>query len=276
MNIYQFESYTEALLAVYEERKAATSSLTLSGLANQCLIQPSYLTNVLKGRADLNTDQLYRLCELLNLNSDEGEFLGLLLEHKKTQYDKRRNELAKKIRHTKSHQLRAEKNISAQTVTLTAEQTEKYYLDPYIQITHIYLTIPKGAKSLPDLARKFSVAPSRMQEILKTLEEIGYIQKKGKNYEVLVGGRHLPRESPILRPHQSLLRMKSLEQMLSLPSDDVYSFSATISTTPEVRTRLQAEYLKFLKNAEKLVKSAPPERLYQINFDLFPWEKDGF
>ena len=274
MQIFQFESYTDALQAAYQERKAAASGMTLSGLAQMCLMQPSYLTNVLKGRADLNSDQLYRLCELLQLNDEECEYLLLLLELKKTQYEKRRNKIKNKIKTIKSAQLRAEKNISAPEVTLTAEQSERYYLDPYIQIVHIYLTIPKAAKSLEDLAKKFSVAPPRMQEVLKTLEEIGYIQRNGKNYEVVVAGRHLPRESPMLRPHQQLLRMKSLEQMLSLPSEDVYSFSATISTTPEVRTQLQTEYLKFLKSAEKLVKGAPAEKLYQINFDLFPWEKD--
>ena len=274
MQITQFESYTDALNAVFAEEKRQLPSLTLSSLAQQCLMQPSYLTNVLKERADLNSDQLYRLCELLRLDGDDTEYLLMLLELKRTQYSKRRNELQAKIRKIQSEQLRAEKNILTPSTELTAEQAEKYYLDPYIQLIHIYLTIPQAKKTLAEIARKFAIPLRRAEQVLQTLEEIHYVQRKAKNYEVLNSGRHLPRESAILRPHQQMLRLKSLEQMQSLTVENVYSFSATISTSPEARTQIQAEYLKFLKSAEKIVKGSEPERLYQINFDLFPWEKD--
>lgn len=276
MSIFQYDSYTEALESVFKDRKKSQGQLTLAGLAQKCLMQPSYLTNVLKGRADLNSDQLYRLCELLGLNSEEQEYLNLLLELKRTQYEKRRTELKQKIKKWKVEHLRAEKNITAEKVSLTAEQTEKYYLDPYIQLVHIYLTIPKVKKTLEALAQKFSVSEARMLQVLNALEEIQYIRKKGNQYEILVNGKHLPRESPMLRPHQHMLRLKSLEQMQALTPEQVYSFSVTVSTSPEVREHLQAEFLKFIKAAEKLVKNSEPEKLYQINFDLFPWEKENF
>lgn len=274
MSIYQYDSYTDAITAIFQQRKSEDSTLTLSGLAQKCLMQPSYLTNVLKGRADLNSDQLYRLTELLKLTSAESDYLLVLLEFKKCQYDKRKKELSQKIHKQRSTHLRAEKNISAKTMPLTAEQSERYYLDPYVQLVHIYLTIPNGKKTLEELATKFSVSPSRMEQVINILEELKFISKKGKKYELLIEGRHLPRESNILKPHQQLLRLKSLEQIQALSQEQSYCFSATISTSPEVRTQLQGEFLKFLKAAEKLVKSSKPEKLYQINFDLFPWEKD--
>jgi uncharacterized protein (TIGR02147 family) len=274
MNIFEFNSYTEALQQTFHERKAMNSELTLAWLAQQSLIQPSYLTNVLKGRADLNSDQLYRLCDLLNLTVEDYEFLQLLLEMKRTQFDKKRKELELKIKKIRAQQLSAEKTLKTQTVTLTPEQSEKYYLDPYVQLIHIYLTIPKAKKNLTSLAQKFSVSEARMTLVLQALIEIGYVQKRSEEYEVLQKGKHLPRESHLLRPHQHMLRLKSLEQLQALPAESTYSFSATISTTPEVRTRLQAEFLKFLKAAEKLVENHEAEKLYQINFDLFPWEKD--
>jgi uncharacterized protein (TIGR02147 family) len=275
MSLYQYKSYTEALAARFKQRKLSSPGLTLSGLAQQCMMQASYLTNVLKERADLNSDQLYRLCELLGLDVDEADYMQLLLELKKTGYDKRRRDLDKKIDKIQRSNLRAEKNISTPVITLKSEQAERYYLDPHIQIVHIYLSIPKAKKTLEDLAQKFSLSHKRMAEILKVLQDIGYIRKTAKAYELLVSGRHLPRESPLLRPHQQLLRLKSLEQILSLSDESVYSFSATISTSPETRSQLQNEFLKFLNAAEKLVKKSNPEKLYQINFDLFPWEKES-
>lgn len=274
MGIFQYESYREAIQSLLQKKKAQHSSLTLSSLAQGCLIQPSYLTNVLKGRADLNSDQLYRLGEQLSLNQEETEFLLLLLEIQKTQHEKRRRELRERIQKTRSKQLRAEKNISAKSVTLSVEQTEKYYLDPYVQLVHIYLTIPTGKKTLHDLAGKFSVSSLRMQQVLNVLEEVNCIRKRGSRYEIISEGKHLARESVLLKPHQQLLRLKGLEQLQALPPEQIYSFSATISTSPEVRTKIQGEFLKFLKIIEKMVRESEAEKLYQVNFDLFPWEKD--
>ncbi|MFZ3229829.1 MAG: helix-turn-helix transcriptional regulator [Pseudobdellovibrio sp.] len=273
MKIYQFESYTEAIFEAIDEKKMNNSKWTMAQLAQACLMQPSYVTNVLKGRGDFNTEQLFRICEQLDLNAEQTEFITLLLEIKKTSYPKRKVQLEKKIAEIRSRHLRAEKILSVKTVELTAEQLEKYYLDPFIQLVHIYLGI-NNESTLDSLTLKFGIPKLQMAQVLGVLEEIKYIQKKAGQYLVLVGGRHLPRESHILKPHQILIRLKSLDQMQRLSPDQNYNFSATISTTPEVRTQLQAEFLKFLKVAEKLVKGHEAKKLYQINFDLFPWEID--
>lgn len=272
MNIFRAADYREALQEAIELKKKSDAGITLSMMAKTCQMQPSYLTNVLKGRCHLNSDQLFRLGEILDCNAEEQEFLALLLEFERTAYAKRKTLLQTKIKTFRARHLRAEKNLTTKTVELSPEQTEKYYLDPFIQLVHIQMSSTSEPQSLEQLARIFTLSHQRMRDILDVLEEILYVRKKGGKYEVLVQGRHLPRESPILKPHQILMRIKSLEQIQRLEPERIYSFSATISTSPEIRTKLQAEFLKFLKAAEKLVKDHPPEKLYQINFDLFPWE----
>lgn len=274
MSIYQFDNYIEAVSNAINERKQNDPQWTLARLAQICQMQPSFLTNVLKGRVDFNSDQLYRICEELLFEPEEIEFLTALLEMKRTAYPKRKSILQKKINEFRTKHLRAEKNLKTQAVELTAEQLEKYYLDPLNQIVHIYLGIEGQNATLETLALKFGVAKVQMTQVLSLLEQIKYIRKKAGRYEVLVEGKHLPRESHILKSHQILMRLKSLDQMQRLSAEQNYSFSATISTLPEVRVQLQAEFLKFLKAAEKLVKGHESKNLYQINFDLFPWELD--
>lgn len=272
MNVFAFNSLNEALNTRIDERKTFQPQLTLAKLAHNCQMQPSYLTNVLKGRATLNTDQLFRLCEQLSFNADEMDYLALLLEFEKTNYQKRKMLLQKKINTLRQQYLRAEKILAVKTVELTPEQIERYYLDPYIQLVHIFLNSKDGNCTVEMIAKQFSLALGQAASILNTLEEIKYIKKKGSHFEILVEGRHLPRDSQITRPHQILMRLKSLDQIQRLTPEQTYSFSATISTLPEVRTKIQAEFLKFLKTAEKLVGSHDSQNLYQINFDLFPWD----
>lgn len=272
MSIYQHISYIEALDKAIEEQRTAVSGWTLSKLAEQSQMQPSYLTNVLKGRCDFNSDQLYRVCENLEFKVDEIEYLLLLLESKRTTYKNRKRQLEKKIEQVRSQQLRSEKYLKTKPVELSAEQLEQYYLNPYIPLVHIYLGFVSGPVNAETLAKNFLTTKEQMTGVLKVLEEIKYIRRKGTSYEVLVEGQHLPRESHILRPHHLMMRMKSLDQIQRMSAEQSYSFSATISTMPEVRTKIQSEFLKFLKAAEKLVKDHPSEKMYQINFDLFPWE----
>lgn len=274
MNVFSYTSYTEALEVAIGRKKESTPGWTLSKLAEDCIMQASYLTNVLKGRADFNTDQLARICDLLGLSNEDFEYLALLLELKRSSFEKRRKQLEAKITEIRQQHLRAEKNISTKTVQLTPEQQDKYYLDPFVQLIHIFLSCHEGSASAEFLANKFFLPKAQVLNILQDLEDIGYIKRKGAKIEVLVEGRHLPRESHLLRPHHTVMRVKSIDQMQRLPSDQTYSFSATISTEPEVRTKIQAEFLKFMKAAEKLVTTHDAGKLYQINFDLFPWEMD--
>lgn len=272
MNVYGANSYTEALNQKIAEWKTGHPLGTLAKLANECLIQPSYLTNVLKGRCDFNSDQLFRFCELIGFKVEEIDYLLLLLEFKRTNYTTRKNILEKKINELRQQNLRADRNLAVKNVELTTEQLEEYYLDPYIQLAHIFLYSKEGKCRADDIARQFSIAQSQAAGILQTLEKLNYIKRRGNYFEILVEGRHLPKDSKIARPHQLLMRMKSIDQIQRLSPDNVYSFSATISTLPEVRTKIQAEFIKFLKAAEKLVTNNDPKNLYQMNFDLFPWD----
>lgn len=274
MIIFDHLSYTEALTQAIEHKRQLGLSISLSALAQACQMQPSYLTNVLKGRADFNTDQLARVCDELNIDAEESDYLALLLEHKKTNFHKRRLQLETKIKKMRTLHLRAEKNISAQAVELSPEHLSQYYLNPFIQLIHIFLGSCQRHVTVDELSKKFSLPKDQVVHILQILENIQYIKITPKQIQVLAEGKHLPRESSLLKPHHALMRMKSIDQMQRLTAEQSYSFSATISTEPDVKILIQAEFLKFLKAAEKLVRSRDSEKLYQINFDLFPWEID--
>jgi transcriptional regulator with XRE-family HTH domain len=97
MSIYQFNSYTDALLEAVSLKKQVDPKWTMAQLAEASGMQPSYVTNVLKGRGDFNSEQLFRVCERLDLDLEMTDFLTLLLELKKTTYPKRKTLLEKKL-----------------------------------------------------------------------------------------------------------------------------------------------------------------------------------
>ena len=101
---------------------------------------------------------------------------------------------------------------------------------------------------------------------------VGYVQRAGAQLTVVGRNKHLPKDNPLCGPHQALMRLKSIDQMQRLSSEEAYSFSATITGTEETLAEIREAYLAFVKKAETIVKPAPSKKAFQMNFDLFPWE----
>lgn len=258
-----------------ERARLRPGDWTLANLARAIGIQPSYLTNVLNGRADFNPDQLFSLARRLEASEEDIDYLILLLEIERCGLKERREKLQKRLADVRNSKLSTDAHVEAEKVKGSQEQDVEYYLNPFSQLIHVFLNQARFAREPKQLATLLGISDGQLDESLKLLEKHGYIQPTAKGYKVLVGNRHLSKSSPLCRPHQTLLRYKALDQMQRLSEDNKYSFSVTFSSTQEDRDRIQKAFLDFVKSAEGIVKNGKRENVYQINFDLFPWALDG-
>lgn len=272
MSLYKHLSYRMALTEIIDSRRHSPEKFTLRELAESSGLQPSFLTNVLKGRFDFNADQLYAVAVELGLAEIERRYLSLLLEFERSTHKPRREELRKEIEHSRNEQRKSERHLTAKPVELSHDAQAEYYLDPFVQIVHVLLNLAPYNETPEKLAGAIGVTSGHLTQIFDVLLRIGYIRRFGSTYEVIGRNKHLPRENPLCGPHQALLRLKSIDQMQRLSASEMYSFSATITGTDETREQLREVWLGFLKRAEAIVKPAPSQKAFQINFDLFPWE----
>ena len=270
MSVYERATFRAVFAYAIEEWKKRGSGRTLARLAAAARVQPSYLSNALSGRAQLSADQAYAAARELGLADEETEYLLLALEHDRTGLADRRDRLAAQIRSIQRERLRTEKQLKARAPALSARELERYYLDPYNQIIHIYLHAKPGAAAA-DAGRALGIEPERAAASLETLRELGVASRKGKGYRAEGESRHLPKGSPVALAHLILLRVKALDRLQKLAPKDRYSFSATVAATPETRRRIEREFVRLLKQAEEWVEADAPTELFQINFDLFPW-----
>jgi transcriptional regulator with XRE-family HTH domain len=246
--------------------------LTYARLARQSGIQATYFSNVLKGRAHFNADQLYRIAKCLELSETELEFVLTLMEWERSAFKERKRELARRIETIRQDNLSTSRYVSARTVAPEDSVGAEYYLDPLCKVVHVYLGIDRYAREPKLIAEALHISNEYLGRLLETLVRLGYVQSRGATgYTLLLKHRHLPDESPLCLPHQALMRARSLEQFQRLPRGKRYGFSATISATPETRARIQGEFLDFVKRAEALVAGSKETHVFQMNFDLFPW-----
>ena len=95
----------------------------------------------------------------------------------------------------------------------------------------------------------------------------------GPNGELQVQAQpsHVAVDSPYYRAFCVLQRTKTLERLVNAPVESGYHFSVVFSADAALGNELKQRFLDLLKDLQPRVTSAPEERVYQMNFDVFGW-----
>lgn len=272
-NVFEYLNYRGLIKDRAAEWKKRRGGWTLSRLAEKAGVHPPYLTNVLKDRAHLNSDQLYLVAKALGLGSDETSYALLLLEWERSSCSERKRELENEIATTRKRKLKSEAHINAPKVELARDEFMRYYLSPELQLVYAFLGVPKYAKNFNAIAASLGVEAARIEECVRELSDLGFIKIEKENVVKSFPKLHLPKDSPLAHAQQQVMRLRALQHQQLLPENDKYSFMVTFTADEATREKIQREFLKLLGSIESYVKDAPSEAVYQMSFDLFPWSK---
>ncbi|OFZ47036.1 MAG: hypothetical protein A2381_14690 [Bdellovibrionales bacterium RIFOXYB1_FULL_37_110] len=271
INVFKHLDYRkiikESLIFFHREDK----KYTITNMAKFIRVQNPYVSKILNGDASFNQDQMYLVCRYFSFDSDQRNFLSLLLEYDRSTLIERKKKILEEINTLRNKYRDSSRHIAAKKISTDTNALEKYYSNPLIQIIHICLTIEKYCKNPQDLSNKLRISEGYLNTILESLEEMNLIRKNEKGYQVLERNIHLPKGASILKVHQNLVRMKSIEHYNSFSSKEDYFFNVTFSTDEETKIAIHEEFLIFLKKVEELVKKSNPTGVYQLNFDLLSW-----
>lgn len=271
MKIFTYDRYRAAFRDLFEERRKLRPGWSSAQLAEKLRLQPSHLTNVIRGRAHFSSDQIYAIGGALDLSNEEISFLDLLMEFERAEQAVRKSKLQLQVQKLRDQNLRAEKALVSKENSLQPQDRERYWLDPNIELLHLYLST-KGAPSEPaDIAREWGLPPDYVGDILVFLQKTGLIERHRGRWKVHPVSQHLPATSPLCKPQQMMKRMRAMELIQKLPADRIYSFSGSITMTEDTRLKIQGMFVKFLKEVESAVIDSESDSLYHLQFDLFPW-----
>jgi uncharacterized protein (TIGR02147 family) len=272
MSIYNYLSYKKAIKEELYSKKIRYPDLTFEKMAIHCRIQKTYLSKVLNREGDLNQDQLYMACEYLKLKKSEQEFVFLLHSHNTSIHASRKKEILIEIENIQKQQMKSEAHIEVKSNSINFVDYQKYYLDPYLQVIHMFLTIPKFQNDI-SLITEFLTELNKktIEEKIKQLEEMQLIAWKNNKWEAIESNLHLKSDAPIYKAYRKLLRMKSIEKLDHSDQEENYSFSVIFSSNAKVRAEIQKRFLEFLKEIQKMVQNEKETDVYQLNFDLFAW-----
>jgi len=275
MNSFKYLQYRECLKFLVRKTKSITPEFTLARLCKRASIQPSFYSNVMSGRYDFNSDQLYGILENLQCSEAERGYALRLLEFERSQHPQRRKEMRAQILKIRKKNLKTHSQIGIPATQTSAPDLTTYYLDPTLQIIHVALSIPNYGSNPFALADRLKISKEAMEHALKKLSELKLIEfqteSKSPRWQLTETLLHLPEDSPLTLANQIGMRLKTLERIRERPSPR--SVSVTFATSREKSAEIQSILIDALARIRHCVSLGEPEVLCQLNLDLFSWDE---
>jgi uncharacterized protein (TIGR02147 family) len=274
MNVFKYLDYRKIIIAAITERKKTEPKLTYAAVAEQMRIQKGFLSRVLKGKADLTSDQIFKFADLFDFTETAIEYIFSVYEFQRAGTESKRRFLHRKMKLIRSKHLNAADLIDAEKVaTEFASPIFEYYLDPNNLLVHVLLGIEKYRKSPALLESVLGIEPTKLESILSNLQKLDIIRKENGRISINKMSLHLPKDQFMLDHYLSSTRVRSLMQLhKSKPKDkNIYSFSFTADEA--AFEKITVDFLEFIKKVQSETATTEPTVGYQINFDLFKWTK---
>jgi uncharacterized protein (TIGR02147 family) len=270
LNVFKHSNYIKLLEYLVSRKKVQFSGFTYARLANEIGVHKTYLSQCLKGRAHLNSDQAFALCEFFGLNDEQSDYFQLLLEYARSGNHTRKKALKNKIESIRAEKLKTENQIDFKNVN-REKSLEEYYLNPLYQLIHISFSIKKF-KTKPELLKDyFRLDNEEFDKILSYLENNNLISINNSQIEKENVDQHLSKNSPLYESWKDKLRLQSLSSPYLKKDKSNYQYSAIISADDEGLENIKLLFQEFLSKAKDQVKNSTPTTVCQLNFDLIKW-----
>ncbi|MCX6111107.1 MAG: helix-turn-helix transcriptional regulator [Proteobacteria bacterium] len=275
MDLFSLKNYKEILvLKTKDRRQQLGSRFSLTRVAAACGIQKTYLSKVLNSDAHLNPDQLTAACAFLNCSDDEAEYCLLLRDQATAQNPHRQRRLTNKLEALLGKVRNTEAWLDDAQKVQEQEKVWTYYTDIYLQLLHLFLTIPSYQRDRNRLMTALGVNDERLTELLLQLETLGLVHFKDQRHQAVDFNFHLSPENPAYRPYRSLQRLKSLQRLDQLSGQAVsYAMSASFAADKATYEQIRTLILGLIKRSQKLVLAAESTNVFQLDIDFFQWDQ---
>lgn len=269
VNVFQYQSYQELLLALIEHRKQCGKPFSYRWFSARAgLTSPNFLQLVVKGKRHLSGSSLEKVIEIFHLKKEEGDFFRALVQFNKAKTLSEKEHYA--------HQLLCFKQFQKQ-YPLSKDQFE-YYSEWYNIPVREFFALNRRQQSPEAISESLTpwVSKTEIQSSISKLKSLDLlIEKNGKlelNQESLTTG-HKFSSYGVVKYHKKMLQLAA-ESLDRFPSTDREISSVTIGLSDETFLKIKKMIEDFRSQLMAIAEAdQPKERLYQINFQLFPLTK---
>lgn len=268
--IYEYKDYRLFLQDLYNYYKESTGYFSYRYFSKRAGFKsPNYLKLVIEGHRNISQESVTKFCYALKLTKDESDFFQKLVSFNQSQNNSERAESALKLIQSKIYK----------KMNPLKEEQLKYYSHWYqIGVRELSLCTDFiedsqwiGSQFTPQLSR------NEVDEALISLTKLGLLERSESGQLIPTNkniGTHDEVSSSLVTLYHKQMMDKAKESLdiHSGPEREVSSVCVPVSedTFKKMKTRIQEFKKELIAIASE---DNDPDRVYQMNFQLFPLTK---
>jgi uncharacterized protein (TIGR02147 family) len=262
--IYDCKTYLEWIEQKHSENSEKRGYLKKLAEAANC--QPSFISQVMRGKAQITPDHAIDLAVFWGLNDGETDYFLNLVLLDRAGSRAHRQYCQSKLRQLKVQNAEISKRVQSRKV-VKIETQSKYYSDWLWPVIHILTSIPNFSRA-EKIANALSVDTRRVREVLLELKEMGFVEEKEDGSWSIGHNRlHLDKESPFNLANHRNFRFFMLNRLAKESESDVH-FSAVYGLSLEACVTIQERLLSLISEIDKVVLPSKEEQAACLTLDF--------
>lgn len=235
-------------------------------LAEKVGVHPTFISQVLKGHKDLNSEQWIAVCELVNLTDIEKDYLHLLLLLNRAGTPQARKYYQAKLNEILSRRLQLQERMTEHR-QLSDQDRAVFYSSWIYSAMRVYTACGEG-QTIEQLSEKFSISKEKTEEIMQFLTVTGLCKFDGGKFSVGDQHLHVPANSPHVIRHHTNWRLRALNSLEKTTPEEM-NFTAPMSISKKDFQVLREKIVKLVQEVVDVVKTSEPEEVATLTIDLF-------
>jgi uncharacterized protein (TIGR02147 family) len=266
--IFEFRDYKH-YLSDLSERSQAVGRGYGRKLAEAAGCRTAYISQVLRGSAQLSLEQALGISRMLGHSDHENEFFLLLVQHERASTIDLKSYFKRKIDTLARNRLQKKMPRSA---SLPDSSQATYYASWYFIAVHMALTID-GLREPLAIAQRLSLSLERVREVLEFLENAGLVLRKGTEYHSGSNTLHLSPKSGWTARHHANWRLQAIKAFDrgSKPgkSGPDLHYSSVLTISHQDAILIKDRLLREVSAIAEIVTPSPSEELFSFDVDFF-------
>lgn len=268
MTVFESKSYVSYMQnAILSDGKKKHG--IVKALAEKLRCHPTFISQVMSGKADLNHDQAIRFCNYLELTQEETEFFINLLNRDRAASTEAKAHfqriLDEKISERRVFQKRANLKSSLRT-----DQEGQYLARWVYPVAHAALQIP-NLRTEEKIAKLLDIDIADAKHVLEMLENLKLAKRTSGSWVATEGALHIGKDSPFTANFHANMRLKTAANFVSRKrSMEQTHFSSVFAISKAVSEEVREAFLRSLKDAREKMVDSDPEVLYVLCLDYYP------
>lgn len=267
-SVFDFTDYKDFLRHKVGEKSARRG--LKAALAEAAGCQPTYVSQVLNGHAQLSLEQAIAISEFLGHSKDESHFFLLLVQKSRAGTQVLKRYYAEQIQDVLDRRLVLTRRLGAQNKLSEEHKTTFYSTWHYLAI-HIALTVPE-LQTKEALCEYFRLPLKKVVSVLEFLTEAGLALQTGERFISEAGLLRIGNDSPHIHKHHSHWRTQALESLDREDLTDLHYTAVVSLSRSDVRV-LKNRMLENIKDYVSTIRESKEEEVYALILDFFTLKK---